>query len=518
MPKNGRMKLRDLKTIIRLYSITKMSIREIGESLKKPKSTVADYVTRFTKSGLTIEDLDIKTTDEIYNALFPDESKRPKQRLKKVLPDFCIVNLELKKNKIVTKELLWQEYRDTYPDNHYGYTHFCNLYKAWEKRIHVSMHINHKAGEKMFVDYSGVKWEIIDKNTGEARTVDILVVTLAASGYTYAKATLDQTKPSLINGMIQAFEFYGGITELIVPDNLKSAVTKADKYDPEINEAFQDMADHYGAAVLPARPYRYKDKAKVELSVKLVQRWILAKLRHQQFFSLAELNQAIFALLNYFNNRIIKRYGKSRFELYQELDKPALKLLPTRRYDYREFKYCKVNIDYHIELDGSFYSVPYQLAGKTMSVFYTADSVDILNNNKRIATHVRSYQKGSYSTKEEHMASAHRAYGKWTPSRLINWGGSIGTHTQQLISEILSSKPHPEMGFRSCMAILNMAKHHQDHEAIELTCKKMLGLKYYKVSHFKEILKNKTYQESLDDLGALVPQSHANLRGNAYYH
>jgi len=369
----------------------------------------------------------------------------------------------------------------------------------------------------MFLDFSGLKWEIIDKNTGETQEVDILVATLAASGYTYAKATRDQTKPSLITGTIDALEFFDGITELVVPDNLKSAVTKADKYDPEINSAFQDMVDHYGAVVWPARPYRAKDKAKVELSVKLVQRWILAKLRHQQFFSLVELNQAIFNLLSYFNNRIIKRYGKSRFELYQELDKPALKPLPIRRYEYREFKYCKVNIDYHIDLDGSFYSVPYQLAGQIMSVFYTANSVDIFSNNKRVALHVRSYQKGSYSTKEEHMASAHRAYGAWTPSRLINWGGSIGAYTEQLISEILSSKPHPEMGFRSCMAILNTAKHHRDRHVIELTCKKMLELKYYRVSHFKEILKNKTYQESPDPANVLVPKTHLNLRGSAYY-
>jgi transposase len=517
MPKNGRMKLRDLKRIIQFSINAKLSFRQIGKSLKKPKSTVSDYVTRFTKSGLTIEDLDTKTDDEIYNALFPEESRSPKQRLKKILPDFSKMHLALKK-KYVTRELLWEEYKDIYPDNYYGYTHFCNLYRAWEKRIHVSMRINHKAGEKMFMDFSGVKWEIIDQNTGEAQIVDIFVVTLGASGYTYAKATLDQTKQSVINGSIKAFEFFNGMTEILVPDNMKAAVTKADKYDPIINESFQDMADHYGAVVLPARSYRAKDKAKVELSVKLVQRWILARLRHHQFFSLAELNQAIFSLLDYFNNRIIRRYGKSRYELYLELDKPALKPLPNRRYGYREFKYCLANIDYHIELDGCFYSVPYQLTGIRMSAIYTADSVDIYNNNKRVALHVRLYKRGSYSTKEEHMASAHLAYGKWTPSRLIHWGSSIGVYTQELIAEILSSKPHPEMGFRSCMAILNMAKYNNDSQAVELTSKKMLELKYYKVSHFKDILKNKTYRESQDQSIALFPQSHENLRGNTYYH
>ncbi|MCX6013476.1 MAG: IS21 family transposase, partial [Chloroflexi bacterium] len=448
---------------------------------------------------------------------FPEGNRRPKQRLQKMLPNFSKMHLELKK-KYITKQILWEEYIEIYPDNHYGYTHFCNLYKAWEKRIHVSMRINHKAGEKMFIDFSGVKWEIIDKNTGEAQIVDIFVLTLGASGYTYARATLDQTKQSVINGSINAFEFFGGTTEILVPDNMKAAVTKADKYDPVINESFQDMANYYGAVVIPARPYRAKDKAKVELSVKLVQRWILARLRHHQFFSLAELNQAIFVLLDYFNNRIIRRYGKSRYELYLELDKPVLKLLPNRRYDYREFKYCLVSMDYHIILEDCLYSVPYQLAGIRVSVIYTADSVDIYNNNKRVALHVRLYTMGSSSTKEEHMASAHRAYGKWNPSRLINWGSSFGVYTQELISEILSSKPHPEMGFRTCMAILNIAKYHKDIQSIELTSKKMLELKYHRVIHFTDILKNKTYIESPDDNSiALFPQGHENLRGNTYY-
>ena len=337
------MNMRDIKRIIQLYKAG-LSCRLIGKALGKPKSTVSDYITRFSKSGLTLNDLETKASDEIYNLLFPEENRRTKQRSGKVMPDFHQIHLELKK-KYVTRQLLWEEYKALYPDNHYGYTRFCNLYKTWQKRTRVSMRINHKAGEKMFLDFSGLKWEIIDKDTGELKQVDIFVAALGASGYTYSEATLDQTKASFINCTINAFEYFGGVTEIIVPDNLKSAVTKADKYDPQINSSFQDMADHYESVVLPARPYRAKDKAKVELSVKLVQRWILARLRRQQFFSLAELNQAIFALLNDFNSRIMRRYDKSRYDLYLELDKPALKSLPTRRYVFREFKYCTVNID-----------------------------------------------------------------------------------------------------------------------------------------------------------------------------
>jgi transposase len=509
------MKMRDIKRIIQLYKAG-LSYRLIGASLNKPKSTISDYIIRFNTSGLSADDLETKTADEIYSVLFPAESNKPKQRLEKFAPDFNQIDLELKK-KYMTRQLLWEEYKALYPDNHYGYTHFCNLYRAWKKRTRVSMRINHKAGEKMLLDFSGLKWEIIDKDSGEIKEVDIFVATLGASGYTYSEATLDQTKPSFIGCTVNAFEFFDGVAEILVPDNLKSAVTKADKYDPHINASFQDMADHYESVVIPARPYRAKDKAKVELSVKLVQRWILARLRRQQFFSLAELNQAIFALLDDFNNRIMRRYGKSRYDLYMELDKPALKPLPTRRYVFREFKYGKVNIDYHVDVGGCFYSVPYQLARESVSVIYTSNSVEIFFNNKRVALHVRLHKKGAFSTKEEHMASAHRAYGTWTSSRLIDWGGAFGINTRSLISTILESRRHPEMGFRSCMAILNAAKHHGDNQAIELTSKKMLELECYKVSHFKDILKHKTWQDSQAQSNTLVPQQHENLRGHTYY-
>jgi len=515
--KNGRMKLRAINKLLKLHYRSDLSVRQIGKALNKPKSTVSDYITRFEKSGLTVQDVEKKTGDEIYAALFPEDCKRPKQRLKKKLPDFTRIHVELKKN-YVTRDLLWQEYKERYPDHHYGYTHFCNLYNAWRKRTTVTMRINHKAGEKLFVDFSGLKWEYIDKDTGEAIEVDIFVAALGASGYTYAEATMNQTKPALVATCINAFEFFQGTTEIVVPDNLKSAVKKADRYDPTLNDTFQDMADHYGAVVIPARPYRAKDKAKVELSVKLVQRWILARLRHQQFFSLAELNQAIFRLLVDFNNRIIKRYGKSRLDLYNELDKPALKPLPRQRYVCREFKKATVNIDYHVEIEGCFYSVPYQLAGQHVSAIYTIDNVEIFHNNKRVALHVRRYRKGSFATKEEHMASAHRVYATWSPSRLINWGRTFGVNTQKLITDILQSKPHPEMGFRTCMAILNTAKKHNNAQAIELTSQKMLKLKCYRVKHFRDMLKNKTYQDMHDQSLELFPGIHENIRGNSYYH
>ena len=516
MSKNGRMRMREIKKILSLYRQTDLSSRAIAKALTKPKSTVCDYIHRFNKSGLTSEDLSDKSDEQIYHALFPEEKKSNNQAGKNVLPDFSAIHLELKK-KYVTRALLWEEYKESYPDNHYGYTHFCNLYKAWQKRLHVTMRVNHVAGEKMFLDYSGLTWEIIDTATGEIIEVEVFVASLGASGYTFAEASLDQTKQSFINSSINAFEFFEGTSQILVPDNLKSAVTKADKYDPTINETYQDMAEHYGCVVIPARPYRAQDKAKVELSVKLVQRWILAKLRHRQFFSIAELNKAIYKLLDYFNDKIIKRYGKNRYQLYLELDKPALNALPKNRYVIRDFKYCKVNIDYHIEVAGCFYSVPYQLSGQEVFVIYTATCIEILHHNKRVAIHNRLHRKGAFSTNEAHMASAHRVYATWTPSRLISWAEKYGENTRTLIAKILESKSHPEMGFRSCMAILNTAKRYNDLEAIELTSQKMLAYNLLKASHFKEILKNKTYKDSAPKSPVLVPEAHENVRGRHYY-
>jgi transposase len=323
MPKNGRMKMNDIKKILDLYLKACLGPRMIARALNKPKSTISDYINRFNRSDLKREDLDAMSAKEIYRSLFPAENPRPKKRCDRIAPDLNRMHLELKK-KYVTRQLLWQEYREMYPDTHYGYTRFCNLYRDYQKRLNISMRINHKAGEKMFMDFSGLKWHIIDRESGEEKEVEIFVASLGASGYTFAEAAPDQTRASLISCAVHAFEFFGGVSEIIVLDNLKSAVTKADRYDPDINSSFQDMADHYDCVVIPARPYRAKDKAKVELSVKLVQRWILARLRHRQFFSLAELNQCIYNLLDDFNSRMIRRYGKSRHALYLELDKPAL--------------------------------------------------------------------------------------------------------------------------------------------------------------------------------------------------
>ncbi len=510
--KKGRLKMKLIKEIIICHTKSKMSIRQISRSLSVPRSTISDYIRRYKSIGLSIHEVENLENDILYNRLYPKERKAIEPT--KPIPDYVYITDELK-IKGVTRMLLWEEYREKYPDG-YAYSQYCDLYSHWKKRLPVSMRQIHKAGEKMFIDYSGMTMDIINSQTGEIEKAEIFVACLGSSGYSYAEASKNQKKSCFIRSHINAFNFFGGVTSILIPDNLKSAVTKFNWYEPKLNATYQDMANHYETTIIPARPYKPKDKAKVELSVKLVQRWILAKLRNRQFFSVAELNHAIRPLLEELNNRKIRHLKKSRRELYEELDKPALNVLPSQSYIYKEFKLCRVNIDYHIQLEKCFYSVPYLLVRKEVDVQYSDHIVEIFHKNKRVAAHTRLYQTGAYSTKKEHMASAHKAYAEWTPSRMINWSKNYGKHTEKLIEIILNRKRHPEMSFRTCMGILNAAKK-IDNNIVEAISEKMLKLNTYNVYSFKSIFKNKTYIEQKPAV-ALTPDSHhINVRGKDYY-
>jgi transposase len=504
--------MRIIRRLIKLKEQSELSIRQISMALNVPPSTVEDYLKRYRASGLTTMDLETKTSTEIYALLFKEKIKAP--RRKKPLPNFLTIHHELKRRH-VTRQLLWEEYREACPGG-YGYTQYCELYNLWKRNIIISMHQEHKAGEKMFIDYSGLTMEIINPHTGEIKKAQIYVACLGASGYTFARAYRSQDKQDFVQGTVDALTYFGGSPDIAVPDNLKSAVVKPDRYEPEINETFQDMAEHYQMVIIPARVRHPKDKPKVELSVKLVQHWILAKLRHQQFFSIAELNTTVKPLLELLNNKMMRKLGQSRRELYEKIDKPALSSLPSQPYLYRESKRCRVNIDYHIELEKCYYSVPYQLAHKEVYVYHSKQTVEIYFENKRVAVHPRLFKIGSYSTIPEHMPSSHRAYAEWSPSRLISWGKSFGEYTEQLIRRIMEVKPHPEMGYRSCMGILHYAKKVQP-PIVEAASKKMLALQSYRVAHFRDIIKNKTYQLDLP-LTVITPDhDHENVRGEDYY-
>ena len=506
--------MRKIKKVIELYCNTSLSNRDIERASQLPSSTVNDYIKRFKGSTLTFSELSDLSESEVYQRLFSE----PAKSRGKIKPDFAKINRELRK-KNITRQLLWEEYKEQYPEG-MGYTQFCYHLSEWQKKLNVSMRQIHKAGEKLFVDYSGLKGEITDRMSGKKTSVDIFVATLGASGYTYAEASANQRLESFIDSHVNALEFFEGVPQILIPDNLKSAVTKAHRYDPEINGSYQDMAEHYNTVVIPARPYSPKDKSKVELAVKLVQRWILAKIRNEIFFTVEELNKRIRDLLDYYNGKKIKKLGKSRKELFLELDKPALAALPIVRYEFKNVRWRRVNLDYHIEVEGSYYSVPHQLTGKEVLAKYNQRVVEISYNNKIISLHPRLCEDNQASTNKEHMPDSHRRYAEVSPSSLIEQAKAIGLQTGRLIHKIISEDKHPEKGYRSAYGILKAARKHKNDKEVELTSAKMLAFDIKRVFHFESILKRKTWQRTEDET-LLLPEINPgseNIRGNGYYH
>ncbi|MCK5686906.1 IS21 family transposase [bacterium] len=509
-----RTAMKSIRKIIVLYEQKLLSRRGIGAAVNLPHTTVADYINRYGDSSLDLEEVKSLTDREIYDKLFIAPRSRDHSS-DSILPDFSYIHTELHRPH-VTRQLLWEEYRERYPDG-LGYSQFCQRYNDYKKTLSISMRQVHRAGEKLFIDYSGSKVPYTDRVTGEVHSAEIFIAVLGASGYSYAEASANQRKESFVSSHINTFKYMEGITAVLVPDNLKSAVTQACFYDPGINRIYQDMAEHYNCVVIPARVRKPKDKSKVELSVSLVQRWILARLRNHHFSSIAQINEAIWPLLERLNDKKIRHLGKSRYELYKSLDKPALQGLPATDYILREIRICRVNIDYHIQLEGAFYSVPYQLVHKEVRAFYTSRTVEIFHETKQVAQHMRQHKKGYVSTHKEHMASSHRVWADMSPSRLVRWGAEYGASMQQLIESILKAKPHPELGFRTCLGILAHAKSVKDDQVLELTAQKMLTLKSYRVKHFKEIIKSKSYLLQKTEEEIPLPDQHENLRPSTYY-
>jgi transposase len=432
------------------------------------------------------------------------------------LPVWEDIHRELAR-KSVTLMLLWDEYKAQYPDG-YQYSHFCDLYRAYAKKLDISMRQVHLAGEKLFVDYCGQTVPVIDKSTGEVHNCQIFVAVLGASNYTYAEATYTQSLPDWTGSHVRALTFFGGVPEILVPDNLLSGITKPCRHEPGVNRTYQELAVHYGAAVIPARVRKPKDKAKVESGVSLVQRWILAALRNRTFFSLRELNAAIQELLERLNNRPFKKLSGSRRSRFLEIDKPALRPLPAMAFEYAEWIIQKRSgIDYHLEVHDHYYSVPYQLRKEYLDVRLTESIVEVFFHSNRVASHIRSYVKGGYTTVAGHMPKAHRDYAEWTPERLVRWASEIGKSTSDMVAAILSKKVHPQQGFRSCLGIITLSKKFGK-ERVEAACKRALAIGGTSLGSVKSIL-----QTGLDKKPLPTPRRqsetliHSNIRGREYY-
>ncbi|MEM6733758.1 MAG: IS21 family transposase, partial [Myxococcota bacterium] len=374
-----------------------------------------------------------------------------------------------------------------------------------------------RGGEKLFLDYSGKKPRIFDSKTGEAIEVELFVAVLGASSYTYAEATRTQTSVDWIRSNVNALEYFGGVTKLLVPDQLKSGVARSDRYEPQSQRAFEELARHYGTAILPARPGKPKDKAKVEVAVQVAQRWVLACIRDEIFFSLGELNERIWELLEKLNARPMKDYGgKSRRELFEQLDAPHLSPLPTRRFEHATWKKAKVNVDYHIEVAKHYYSVPFRFAREVVEARITASGVEVFHRGQRIASHRRNDRPGAHSTQPEHMPKSHRKHLEWTPSRMLNWAEKIGPETSALVDAILKSRPHPEMGYRSVLGLMRLAKRY-DPERLEGACSRAMRVGARSYRHVASILKNGLDRVPLDEPQRSLPLAHDNVRGSDYY-
>lgn len=509
-----RVSMRKIKEILRLKWSCGLSRRQIARSCALARSTVAEYLRRAQAAGLSWP-LPAEWDDaRLEELLFPAVAYMPADQ--RPMPNWAEIHQEYKR-KGVTLSLLWQEYKAQSPAG-YQYSQFCERYRAWTGRLDPCMRQEHKAGEKLFVDYAGQTVPVMDPTTGEVRPAQIFLAVLGASNYTYAEATWSQTLPDWIGSHVRALAFFGGVTAVIVPDNLKSGVTTPCRYEPDINPTYQEMADHYGTAIIPARVRKPKDKAKVENGVLLAERWLLAPLRNRQFFSLAELNQALGELLPSLNQRPFQKMPGSRRSLFESLERPALLPLPLMPYQYGEWKKALVNLDYHVEADGHYYSVPYQLIKKTVELRLDPKTIECFHLGKRVASHVRSYDCGTYTTLPEHRSPAHRYYLEWTPEKIVQWAETIGPQASNLVKAIMQSRPHPQQGVNSCLGLVKLAKEYGA-ERLEAACHRALTIQALSYKSLKSILKH-----GLDKLSLPAPQSpsrsrsHANVRGSQYYH
>jgi len=510
--------MRKVREVLRLKFECGRSHAEIATSAAIGETTVGDYLARARKVGLTWDDARGLSEAEVEARLFRDVGRNePPAR---VSIDFAWVHRELSRAG-VTLQTLWVEYRDGAAGQTalrpYEYSRFCELYAAWKKKLGVVMRQVHRAGEKGFIDYSGKRPRIVDQLTGEVTEVELFVAVLGASNYTFVEATRTQRLADFVGSTVRAFEYFGCLPEVLVPDQLRSAVSGPDRYEPDINPTYLEMAQHYGVTVIPARPRKPRDKAKVEGGVLLAQRWILAAIRNRTFFSLAELNAAIAELLERFNTRPFQKLDGCRRSAFEAIDRPAMRPLPPRRYELAEWRHAKVNIDYCVAYEHRVYSVPYTLVGETVEIRATARAVEILHRSVRVASHARSYgAKGTAVIADEHRPRSHREYGKWPPRRMVAWAETIGEHVGELARQVMSHRTHPETGYRTCLGVIRLADRY-GRDRVDAACARALRIGSPTAKSVTAILKNGLDRAPQVEPRARAPIAHEHIRGAAYF-
>lgn len=506
--------MRKIREVLRLKYHCNCSIRTISQSLDIGRGTVGDYLLRAKAAGLEWPlrvDLDDTTLEQ---KLFP--SAAPRTTKSKFVPDFHEVHKELQSRKHVTLNLLWQEYKERHPDG-YQYSWFCHSYRDWAAQLDVVMRQEHRAGEKLFVDYAGQGVDIVDQETGEISKAQIFVAVMGASNYTYAEATLSQRVADWIGSHVRAFSYLGGVPSAVVPDNLKSGVSKICRYEPDINPTYNDLARHYQTVILPARARKPRDKAKAEAGVLLVERWILARLRKHTFFNLSDLNREIGKLLLVLNRKAFKKLPGCRQSRFEDIDKPALKPLPATPYELAYWKKAMVHLDYHIEVEKYYYSVPYTLVKKKLDIRYTESTVECFYKNKRVASHLRKVTGGRHSTIKEHMPLKHQKFLEWSPERFKRWAAKTGPQTLMLTELLLLKKTHPQQAYRTLLGILRLGKSYGS-KRLEAACNRALYINTLSYQSIESILKNGLDQKPLPEAQSIKsPVKHENIRGAAYY-
>lgn len=508
--------MRKLREVLRLRYELQLGYQQIGRSCAIAVSSVHKYLKRAEAAGVSWPLPHDWDEARLEAALFPQAVQAHKPSgAACALPDFAAIHHELQAHKHVTLQLLWEEYRAANPGG-YRYSRYCELYQRWRSKLDVVLRQEHTAGEKMFVDWAGATIPVHDRKTGVAWRAPLFVAALGASSYTWAEATRDMQMEAWLRCHVHAFEHFHGIPSLAVPDNAKTGVVKAHRYDPDLNPTYYNFAVHCGFGIVPARPRKPRDKAKVENAVQVAQRWIVAALRHRTFFSLEDLNEAVRELLAKLNHRPFRKKDGTRASLWEAIDKPALKPLPMEPFDVSEWSRARVNIDYHVAFDGNFYSVPYNLVHEMVEIRSTPTIVEILHKGTRVASHLRSRERGKPITQAEHRPKSHREHLEWTPSRMIHWAASIGPNTARVFERILADKPHPEMGYRGCLGIIRLSQRYS-HERVEAASERALLTGACRYKSVASILKN-----SLDQLpvSSPSPQStppHDNIRGAEYF-